>query len=66
MTDDEITLLGERGKRGKEARVRHPSGKGLGLAIARDVIERHGWQLRVARRTEGGLRADICGTVDTA
>ena len=39
-------------------------GSGFGLAIARETVEAHGWELRVTESTDGGARIEIAG-VDT-
>jgi signal transduction histidine kinase len=39
-------------------RISHP-GAGLGLAIAKEIIDRSGGQLKLANRAEGGLRQEI-------
>lgn len=45
----------------EEARRRHPNGRGLGLSIAEDVAERHGFELRLAKSEAGGLEVSITG-----
>lgn len=34
-------------------------GTGFGLAIVRDVIEAHGWQIDACESTQGGARLEI-------
>jgi signal transduction histidine kinase len=56
-----LARLAERRFRTDEARQRDPSGQGLGLAIAREVAERHGFELTFARPAEGGFEATLRG-----
>jgi two-component system sensor histidine kinase BaeS len=59
VSDDELAQLTKRWFRGSEARTRRPDGKGLGLAIVSESLERLGLGLRFSRPDCGGLRADI-------
>ncbi len=61
VDDDALARMAQRRFRSDEARSRHPSGLGLGLAITNDVAERHGFALRFDRPAEGGLRARLTG-----
>ena len=45
--------------RGEASRNPESGGIGLGLSIARSVIEAHGGQLQLSNRTEGGLLARV-------
>lgn len=49
----------ERFVRLDEARTRDEGGAGLGLAIARDVVERHGGTLTVGQATRGGAAFEV-------
>jgi signal transduction histidine kinase len=51
----------ERSFRTDEARTRHPDGLGLGLSIAKDVAERHGFALEMRPRSAGGLEVEFSG-----
>lgn len=45
--------------RGERSRSRETGGVGLGLAIARTIVRRHGGDVRLENRAEGGLRAIV-------
>jgi len=66
VSEELLRRLPERSFRSSEARSRAPDGLGLGLAIARDVAERHGFELEFHRREEGGLEATLRGPAKRA
>ena len=59
VTDDEFAALTAnkrfRGDEGRSGRV----GRGLGLAIAREVTDRHGLKLDLRRPSSGGFEVEI-------
>lgn len=57
----DLARLGERRFRSEAARSRQPTGTGLGLAIAREVAERHGWNLHFEANEPTGLRVVLEG-----
>jgi signal transduction histidine kinase len=57
----QMARLGERRFRAPEARQRHPEGLGLGLSIARDVADRHGYTLDFAANVPSGLAVELRG-----
>lgn len=59
----ELERLTERRFRGSDARTRRPEGQGLGLAILAEAVERLGLELRFERSAEGGLAAEISGSL---
>jgi len=52
--------------RGDEGRDRRPGVPRLGLAVAREVIERSGWRLGLGRPSAGGFEAEVTGPVERA
>ncbi len=58
VSDEEFAgLTANKRFRGDESRTRRPGGRGLGLAIAREVADRFGLQLDLRRPTTGGFEA---------
>ena len=55
---DSIEAMLEPFTRGEASRSLDTGGAGLGLSIARAVVQAHGGTLRLANRPEGGLRAE--------
>lgn len=53
----------ERNVRGDAVRTRNEGGSGFGLAIVREVVAQHGWELELGNREEGGLRVLFRGPV---
>jgi signal transduction histidine kinase len=56
---EELPLIFDRFYRGDKARQRHEGGAGLGLAIARSIVEAHGGQIRAESAPGEGLRLTI-------
>ncbi|RGP42073.1 Histidine kinase [Altererythrobacter insulae] len=55
----QIAAMLEPFQRGEGSRNRQTGGAGLGLTLARAIIEQHGGTLVLVNRSEGGLRAEI-------
>lgn len=53
----------ERSFRADDARSRHPAGMGLGLSIAKDVADRHGFAIELRRSEAGGAEIELSGPV---
>jgi len=53
---EDLPYVFERFYRGEKSRSRHSGGSGLGLSIARKIMEAHGETLDVESRPEGGSR----------
>jgi len=60
-TEEELARLTERSFRSEAARVRHPTGLGLGLSIAKDVSDRHGFTCTLKKSEHGGLEVEFRG-----
>jgi signal transduction histidine kinase len=56
ITSAQMARMCEPFYRGEQSRNRATGGVGLGLSIARAILEKHGGQLSFANREEGGLR----------
>jgi signal transduction histidine kinase len=56
---DELDLVADRFYRGSNVGDLGPSGTGLGLHIAKSIIEAHGGELEIASEREGGTRATV-------
>ena len=63
VSASDMAKLSERAYRGDGARARYPDGKGLGLAIARQVADQHGFELKLAHPEAGGLQVELSGPV---
>ncbi len=61
VPEHELAKIAERSYRTDVARARHPDGMGLGLSIAKDVAERHGFDLSLKKSDAGGLEVEIRG-----
>jgi len=60
VSDEEFAgLTANKRFRGDESRTRRPGGRGLGLALAREVADRFGLQLDLRRPTSGGFEAEF-------
>jgi signal transduction histidine kinase len=60
VSDEEFAgLTANRRFRGDESRTRRPGGRGLGLAIAREVADRFGLQLDLRRPSSGGFEVEL-------
>jgi signal transduction histidine kinase len=60
VTDEEFAgLTANKRFRGDESRTRRPGGRGLGLALAREVADRFGMQLDLRQPAAGGFEAEF-------
>ena len=60
VADDGVGLQGADPERIFDANVTTKAdGTGLGLAIVRDILEAHGWEIRLVQGTAEGLRFDV-------
>ncbi|MFO0660707.1 MAG: ATP-binding protein [Polyangiaceae bacterium] len=50
-------------ERGETARNRDPYGRGLGLSIARQVADTHGWTIALGESEYGGLKVSFEGSI---
>ncbi len=64
IDEDEIELIFSRFYRGEKSRSRSHGGAGLGLAIARGIVEAHGGSIHAENRSAGGARIVVFLPVD--
>lgn len=57
--DDFAGLTANKRFRGDESRTRRPGGRGLGLALAREIADRFGMQLDLRQPAGGGFEAEF-------
>jgi signal transduction histidine kinase len=64
VSDEEFRgLTAIRRFRGDEGRIRRPGAPGLGLALAREIVDRFNLQLDLKRPGAGGFEVEISGAV---
>lgn len=64
VSDQDFTeLTANKRFRGDESRTRRPGGRGLGLALAREVADRFGLRLDLRRPDAGGLEVELAPRV---
>jgi signal transduction histidine kinase len=66
VPDEALARLTERSYRAGDARTRSPGGQGLGLSIAREVAQRHGFEMSLRRSEAGGLEVELQGPLHAA
>lgn len=66
ISEEELAKLPERRFRGDEARTRNPDGLGLGLHIARDVADKHGFEFTLRHSEYDGLEVEFAGPLARA
>jgi signal transduction histidine kinase len=59
MPDSDLARVFEPFVRLETSRSRETGGSGLGLPIARAILQAHGATIALANRPEGGLRATV-------
>lgn len=60
VSDEEYEgLTANKRFRGDESRSRRPGGRGLGLAVAREVADRHGLYMDIRRPSTGGIEVEF-------
>ena len=65
IAEGELEKIVERSYRGDEARTRQPSGRGLGLHIVKEVLQRHGFELELGASEYGGLEVRFSGPLQS-
>lgn len=59
VPDEDLRKIFERFYRVEKSRNRETGGLGLGLALVKEIIESHGWEIEALKNEDGGIRFEI-------
>lgn len=59
VPDKELRKIFERFYRVEKSRSRETGGLGLGLALVKEIVESHGWEIEAEKNIDGGIRFEL-------